>query len=84
MEWEGRYDISRSRMDYIRGFSVYVYNTYRYMNPYLNGVYLTVESWKPYRDAEGCRLRGEELKIQQWRLGKVGAEDDGTYRLPLT
>ena len=35
-------------------------------------------------DEEGCSLRGEELKIQQWRSGKVGPEYDWTYIIPLT
>ena len=39
--------------------------TYRNMNPYLKGVCLTIENWRPYRDDEGWRLRGEELKMSE-------------------
>ena len=47
-------------MDSIKAFSVYVSKTYRDMNPYLNGVYVTLLGWISYRDEEGCSLRGEE------------------------
>ena len=49
MEREGRYVMSRSRMEYIRGVLVYVSRTYRYMTPYLKAVNLTLESWITYR-----------------------------------
>ena len=44
MEREGRYWISRARMESLRGFLVYIYRTYRDINPYLKGVHLTLES----------------------------------------
>ena len=45
-------------MESIRGFLLYVSSTYRYMTPYMKGVYLTLDSWIPFRYEEGCRLRG--------------------------
>ena len=49
MEREGRYGMSRARMDSIRGFLVYVFRKYGYITPYLKGVNLTLEIWIPYR-----------------------------------
>ena len=53
------------RMEFIRGFLVYVYRTYRSMTPYLKGVHLNMDSWRPYGDEEGWRTRGQELKIPE-------------------
>ena len=49
MEREGRYGMSRARMDSIRGFLVYVFRKYGYITPYLKGFNLTLEIWIPYR-----------------------------------
>ena len=65
MEREGRYGMSRERMDSIRGFLVYVSSTYKYMTPYLKGVNLTLDSWIPFRDKERWRLRGEALNMAE-------------------
>ena len=56
MERGGIYGMYRVRMESIRGFLVYFPSTYRYMNLYLKGVYLTLDSWIPYRYEEGWRL----------------------------
>ena len=65
MEREGRYGMSRERMDSIRGFLVYVSSTYKYMTPYLKGVNLTLDSWIPFRDKDRWRLRGEALNMAE-------------------
>jgi hypothetical protein len=36
-----------------RGFLVYVARTYASLVPYLKGIHLTLESWRPNRDADG-------------------------------
>ena len=33
------------------------------MNPYLKGLYLTLDGWIPYRDKYGWKLLGGELKM---------------------
>jgi hypothetical protein len=38
-----------------RGFLVYVTRTYPSLVPYLKGIHLTLDSWRPGRDQEGCR-----------------------------
>ena len=63
MEREGRHGMPRVRMEYIRGFLVYVSRTYKYMTQYLKGVHLTLESWRQYREEEVWRMRGEVIKV---------------------
>ena len=46
----------------IRGFLIYVVRTYPWLNPYIKGLHLTVDSWRPGRGASGFKLRGEELE----------------------
>ena len=46
----------------IRGFLIYVVRTYPWLNPYIKGLHLTVDSWRPGREASGFKLRGEELE----------------------
>ena len=51
---EGKRDgMGRERLESRRGFLVYVKRTYQYINPYLNGIYLTLHSWRPHRDRYG-------------------------------
>jgi hypothetical protein len=44
----------------IRGFLIYVSRTYKAMVPYLKGLHLTLDAWRPNRDEEGWRLRLNE------------------------
>ena len=44
----------------IRGFLIYVSRTYRAMVPYLKGLHLTLDFWRPDRDEEGWRAFGHE------------------------
>ena len=37
-------------LESIKGFLVYVSRKYRYMNPYLKGFYIMLDSWRNYRD----------------------------------
>ena len=53
MEQEVSKGMNRARMELIRRLLVYVSRYYRYMIPRLKGVYLMLESWRPYRDKEG-------------------------------
>jgi hypothetical protein len=46
----------------IRGFLIYVVRTYPWLNPYIKGLHLTVDSWRPGREASGFKLRGKELE----------------------
>jgi hypothetical protein len=38
-----------------RGFLVYVTHTYPSLVPYLKGIHLTLDSWRPWRDSDGWK-----------------------------
>ena len=63
--------MSRERLDPIRGLLVYVSRMYQDMNPYLKVIYLTLYSWRTYRDGEVRKLRVEALKMVELE-GKWG------------
>ena len=48
---EGGLDIAN--MESIRGLLAYTARTYHDMNPYLKGLHLTLNSWRPFRGNEG-------------------------------
>ena len=39
----------------IQGFLMYVARTYTWLNPYIKGLYLTVDSWRPGRAEDGFK-----------------------------
>ena len=49
MEDRDKYGMDRSKIEWIRGFLVYVAREYRDMNLYLKGLHLTLDSWRPLR-----------------------------------
>ncbi|KAL3786657.1 hypothetical protein ACHAW5_001375 [Stephanodiscus triporus] len=66
----------------IRGFLIYVVRTYPWLNPYLKGLHLTVDSWRPGREASGFKMRGKEREkaMAIWAASRglpCRREDDG-------
>ena len=51
-----------ARLLQIRGFLMYVVRTYSWINPYMKGLHLTIDSWRPFRGTDGFKLRGKELE----------------------
>jgi hypothetical protein len=51
----------------IRGFLMYVGRTYTWMNPYIKGIHLMVDSysWKPGRAEDGFKWRTKERQRMQ-------------------
>ena len=49
--------LDRKRLEEIRGFLVHIGGAYRGINPYLNGLHLTIDGWRPNRDTDGWRMR---------------------------
>ena len=47
----------RERLESIRGFLNYVARAYKGIKPYLNGLHLTIDGWRPDRDEDGWRNR---------------------------
>jgi hypothetical protein len=43
-------------LESIQGFLIYVIRTYPAFTPYLKGVHLTLDSWRPNRDDEGWKM----------------------------
>jgi hypothetical protein len=54
-EWVDHHVLER-----IRGFLVYVARTYKPLTPFLMGLHMTIDGWRPGRDEEGRRLREAE------------------------
>ena len=48
--------INHKRLESVRGFLVYVAGTFKAMVPYLKGIHLTLDSWRPNRDSDGWKL----------------------------
>jgi hypothetical protein len=46
----------------VRGFLMYVVRICPWINPYMKGLHLTLDSWRPFRRADGFKLRGKELE----------------------
>lgn len=46
-----------------RGFLVYVANTFKAIVPYLKGLHLTLDGWRPYRDEDGWKLSVADRKL---------------------
>jgi hypothetical protein len=51
-----------ARLLQIRGFLMYVVRTYPWINPYMKGMHLTIDSWRPLRGLDGYKLQGKELE----------------------
>ena len=51
--------LSRKWIEQIRGFMNYIAQTYRYMIPYLNGLHMTLDGWRPGRDNEGWNRKSK-------------------------
>jgi len=47
-----------------RGFLIYVTRTYPSMVPYLKGIHLTLDGWRPGRDVEGWK----QFAPVDWKL----------------
>ena len=60
------------RLLQIWGFLIYVVRTYKWLNPYIKGLHLTIDSWRPGRADNGFKLKGRELKqaMDCWESNK--------------
>ena len=58
LEIYGEVDLNRERLEQIQGFLIYVSRTFKWMTPYLKGLHLTLDAWRPNRDTKtGWRLQ---------------------------
>jgi len=59
--------ISYKHLESGGGFLIYVSRTYTWMRSYIKGIYLTLNSWRPDRDAEGWKILGQEdRELMEW------------------
>jgi hypothetical protein len=70
----------RHRMEEIRGFLNYVFQTYASMIPFLIGFHMTVDSWRPHRESEGWRLSRSLIQRSDgsWDEAETSAEAPAT------
>ena len=52
--------LERKVLESIRGFLNYDCLMYEVLTPYLKGLHLTIDSWRPDRDSEGWKIRTKE------------------------
>ena len=71
----------------IRGFLMYVVWTYPWLNPYMKGMHLTIDSWQAGHAEDGFKMTAKELQVfESSKWANVGLpccrldeeEDDGT------
>ena len=62
----------RKRLESIRGFLLYVARTYPILAPFLKGLHLTIDGWRPGRDETGWKLPGRKKRRLESGLGLVG------------
>ena len=55
-------EISHNTLQKCRGFLIYVSRTYRPMIPFLRGIHMTIDSWRPFRDEDGWKLKSAEIE----------------------
>jgi hypothetical protein len=70
----------RHRMEEIRGFLNYVFQTYTSMIPFLIGFHMMIDSWRPHRDREGWRLSRSLIQRPdgRWDEAETSAEAPAT------
>ena len=51
-----------TRLLQIGGFLMHVVWTYQWVNPYMKGLHLTIDSWRLFHGPDGFKLRGKELE----------------------
>lgn len=66
--------LPRKALERARGFLIYVGRTFRWMNPYLKGLHLTIDSWRTDRDEEGYKKK-KQRQIQANELHWKEAEE---------
>ena len=74
--------MDRVMLDSMRVFFVYFSRKYQYMNPYLEELHLTIDSWRPHMYGEGCKLQGQALNIVELEGKLYGLEQIDYGKLP--
>lgn len=54
--------IDHKTLESHRGFLIYISRTYLAITPYLKGIHLTLDSWRPWRSEDAWKLSLAEIK----------------------
>jgi hypothetical protein len=78
--------IDHKTLESYRGFLIYFSRTYPSFIPYLKGIHLTLDSWRPWRREDGWKLSmGEIRAMMEEKLGEPGlAEAQTSGKAPKT
>ncbi len=77
-------DIEFKKLESYRGFLIYLVRTYPDINPYLKGVHLTLDSWRPWRRPDGWKLTLSEIRTAlDEKKYEEGMSFTGTTKAPL-
>ena len=61
--------IEHKTLERYRGYLIYLCRTYPAINPYLKGIHLTLDSWRPWRKDDGWRMTLAELRAAMAEKG---------------
>jgi hypothetical protein len=56
-------EIDHKMLESYRGYLIYISRTYPSVNPYLKGIHLTLDSWRPWRDEDAWKMSMSEIRI---------------------
>jgi hypothetical protein len=70
LEW-----VDHKVLEIIRGFMVYVDCTYKPLTPFLMGIHMSIEGWRPGRYDEDWRLR--QTQVEASRDSDEEGDDEG-------
>ena len=76
--------LPRKALEQARGFLIYVGRTYRWLNPYLKGLHLTIDGWRPNRDSDGYKKKREkrmQANVLHWKEAEEAFERGETEDL---
>jgi hypothetical protein len=76
---EAELALNHKQLESHRGFLVYISCTYPSLVPYLKGIHLTLDSWRPNRDADGWKIPSKDLDAALDMRGWAPTNDDSHH-----
>jgi hypothetical protein len=55
-------EIDHKTLESYRGYLIYISRTYPSINPYLKGIHLTLDSWRPWRGKDAWKMSISEIR----------------------
>jgi hypothetical protein len=73
-------EMEHKTLESYRGFLIYLCCTYDAINPYLKGIHLTLDSWRPWRKDDGWKMTLSEIRAALQEKGiEVGSDCFGAF-----